>query len=47
MPRVHITSRQNYFSVGVGLDEFLSKGTSGPVTDSLLHISPSSTRYVK
>lgn len=35
MPRVHISGSQNNLSIGVGLDEFLCKGASRPVTDRL------------
>lgn len=39
MPRVHITGSQDDLGVGVRLNEFLSKGTSRPVTDSLVQLA--------
>lgn len=39
MPRVHITGSQDNLGVGVRLDKLLSKGTSRPVTDSLVQLA--------
>lgn len=39
MPRVHITGGQDNLGIGVRLDKLLSKGTSRPVTDSLVQLA--------